>query len=80
MSPARTHAGADEIGLDAAVARRTEERELREHVVVASTVSRVPPTCSVFFAQPGAESELGGGVPFAPKLPVLKTTSMSGCD
>jgi hypothetical protein len=40
----------------------------------------VPPICSVFLALPGAERELSGVVPTCPRLPVLKTTSRSGCD
>jgi hypothetical protein len=41
---------------------------------------RVPPICSVFLALPGAESELRGVATFVERLPVLKTTSRSGCD
>ena len=45
---------------------------------------RTPPTCSVFFAEPGAATDIGGaGVGstsvVVPQLPVSKTTSMSGC-
>jgi hypothetical protein len=46
----------------------------------ARDAERVPPTCSVFFALPGADSELGGVAVAAPRLPVLKITSASGCD
>ena len=46
----------------------------------ARLLVRVPPTWTVFFALPGAESELSGVGPTAPRFPVLKTTSMSGCD
>src|SRR5258706_4057320 len=78
LSAPTTYAGPTTSGLMRP--SRVGPRRVKEASVSSATkrFPRVPPTCSVFFAQPGAESVLGGGTPALPKFPVLKTTSMSG--
>src|SRR5436309_2041101 len=83
QSPASTVAGPTTSGL-MRPSRVGPNSVFHEITLSLRSGGRTPPTCSVFFASPGAASDIGGAgvgstTVVVPQFPVSNKTSMSGC-